>query len=93
MSIASKQVLVKPAFFVCDIQERFRPAIHEFTCMVATSRRLLEIARVRVRIIVSFNLSDEIMVHQAVQGSCIGYGAESQSLGIDRGGIGSLKAR
>jgi len=45
MSAASKQVLVKPAFFVCDIQERFRPAIHEFTCMVATSRRLLEIAR------------------------------------------------
>jgi len=45
MSTASKQVLVKPAFFVCDIQERFRPAIHEFTCMVATSRRLLEIAR------------------------------------------------
>jgi len=45
MSSASAQMLVKPAFFVCDIQERFRPAIHEFTCLVATSRRLLEIAR------------------------------------------------
>ena len=92
MSAASKQVLVKPAFFVCDIQERFRPAIHEFTCMVATSRRLLEIARVRVRIMVSFNLSDEIIVHQAVQGPCIGYRTETASLRHHGSGIGSHEA-
>jgi len=46
MLAVSKQIPLKPAFFVCDIQERFRPAIHEFPCVVATSRRLLEIARV-----------------------------------------------
>lgn len=48
MSSVDQQMLVKPAFFVCDIQERFRPAIYEFTCLVATSRRLLEVARVGV---------------------------------------------
>lgn len=44
-SSVDQQLLTKPAFFVCDIQERFRPAIFEFPSLVATSRRLLEIAR------------------------------------------------
>ncbi|CAG7848354.1 Isochorismatase domain-containing protein 1 [Serendipita indica DSM 11827] len=39
-----KKVLSRPAFFVCDIQDRFRNAIHQFPAVVATSRRMLAYA-------------------------------------------------
>ncbi|KAG8817949.1 hypothetical protein FRC19_010982 [Serendipita sp. 401] len=37
--------LIKPAFFVCDIQERFRSAIYGFPALVQTSKRMIEFAR------------------------------------------------
>lgn len=46
----------RPAFFACDIQERFRSAIYQFPSMAATSRRLVEFARVR-----GFSLSINVL--------------------------------
>ncbi|VVT45432.1 uncharacterized protein SAPINGB_P000748 [Magnusiomyces paraingens] len=37
---------LRPAIFICDIQERFRPAIFGFDEVVRTSRRVLEAARI-----------------------------------------------
>ncbi|KAG8798188.1 hypothetical protein FRC16_007767, partial [Serendipita sp. 398] len=37
--------LIKPAFLVCDIQERFRSAIYGFPALVQTSKRMIEFAR------------------------------------------------
>ncbi|KAI8867998.1 Isochorismatase hydrolase [Ramicandelaber brevisporus] len=42
--VSSKLAPSTTAFFVCDIQERFRSLIHAFPSVVATSKKLLETA-------------------------------------------------
>lgn len=34
--------IANPALFICDLQEKFRPAIHEFPRVVATTQKLLK---------------------------------------------------
>ncbi|PVG03586.1 Isochorismatase hydrolase [Serendipita vermifera] len=43
--IEAQKALSKPAFFVCDIQEKFAPAIYQFGSVVATSKRMLAFAK------------------------------------------------
>ncbi|KAI8921651.1 Isochorismatase-like protein [Entophlyctis helioformis] len=38
--------LASTAFFVCDIQERFRPLIHNFPSVVATAHKMIEAAKI-----------------------------------------------
>ncbi|KAF2751583.1 Isochorismatase hydrolase [Sporormia fimetaria CBS 119925] len=38
--------ITNPALFVCDLQEKFRPAIHEFPKVVATTRKLLKASQI-----------------------------------------------
>ncbi|KAH8704673.1 Isochorismatase-like protein [Phaeosphaeriaceae sp. PMI808] len=35
-----------PALFICDLQEKFRPAIHEFPKVVATAQKLLKATQI-----------------------------------------------
>lgn len=37
---------IRPAVFICDIQERFRPAIYAYDDVIRTSRRVLEAAQI-----------------------------------------------
>lgn len=46
MSVAITALRLKPAIFVCDIQDRFRSAIHCFPEVVATSRKILAAANI-----------------------------------------------
>ncbi|KAF1847430.1 Isochorismatase hydrolase [Cucurbitaria berberidis CBS 394.84] len=43
--MAHKRV-ANPALFICDLQEKFRPAIHEFPKVVATAQKLLKASQV-----------------------------------------------
>ncbi|KAF2278004.1 Isochorismatase hydrolase [Westerdykella ornata] len=38
--------ITNPALFICDLQEKFRPAIHEFPKVVATTRKLLKASQI-----------------------------------------------
>ncbi|KAF2030774.1 Isochorismatase hydrolase [Setomelanomma holmii] len=38
--------IANPALFICDLQEKFRPAIHEFPKVVATAQKLLKASQV-----------------------------------------------
>ncbi|PNS15252.1 Isochorismatase domain-containing protein 2 [Sphaceloma murrayae] len=38
--------LVKPVLFICDLQERFRNAIHEYDKVIATTQKMLHASRV-----------------------------------------------
>ncbi|KAF2821375.1 Isochorismatase hydrolase [Ophiobolus disseminans] len=38
--------IANPALFICDLQEKFRPAIHEFPKVVATAQKLLKASRI-----------------------------------------------
>lgn len=40
----SRQRLANPALFICDIQDKFRNAIHEFPRVVATSQKMIKAA-------------------------------------------------
>ncbi|OAK97260.1 Isochorismatase hydrolase [Phaeosphaeriaceae sp. SRC1lsM3a] len=42
----AQQRIANPALFICDLQENFRPAIHEFPKVVATAQKLLQASRV-----------------------------------------------
>ncbi|KAJ1335127.1 isochorismatase family protein [Microdochium nivale] len=44
--MAPRRRLERPAIFVCDIQEKFRPAIWEFDKMVLTTQKLLRAAKI-----------------------------------------------
>lgn len=46
MASAAAALKVRPAIFICDIQEKFRRAIFGFDELVSTSRRVLEAARI-----------------------------------------------
>ncbi|KAL5431448.1 hypothetical protein PMIN05_009528 [Paraphaeosphaeria minitans] len=35
-----------PALFICDLQEKFRPAIHDFSRVVATTQKLLRASQI-----------------------------------------------
>lgn len=45
MSEAPKRRMQRPAIFVCDIQEKFRNAIHEFDKVVLTTQKVLKAAQ------------------------------------------------
>ncbi|KAH7063810.1 isochorismatase domain-containing protein 2A, mitochondrial precursor [Paraphoma chrysanthemicola] len=38
--------IANPALFICDLQEKFRPAIHEFPKVVATAQKLLKASQI-----------------------------------------------
>ncbi|KAF2248144.1 Isochorismatase hydrolase [Trematosphaeria pertusa] len=38
--------ITNPALFICDLQEKFRPAIFEFPKVIATTQKLLRAARI-----------------------------------------------
>ncbi|EWC47062.1 hypothetical protein DRE_03824 [Drechslerella stenobrocha 248] len=38
--------IVRPALFICDVQERFQKAIYNFPAVVATTRKLLSVAEI-----------------------------------------------
>ncbi|PSN74049.1 Isochorismatase hydrolase [Corynespora cassiicola Philippines] len=38
--------IANPALFVCDLQEKFRPAIHEFPKVIATTQKLLQASQI-----------------------------------------------
>ncbi|KAK5118371.1 hypothetical protein LTR62_002885 [Meristemomyces frigidus] len=38
--------LASPVLFICDLQEKFRPAIHEFSRVVSTTQKLLRAAQI-----------------------------------------------
>lgn len=40
------QRIANPALFICDLQEKFRPAIHEFPKVVATAQKLLKASQI-----------------------------------------------
>jgi hypothetical protein len=46
MSAIKRLARVKPVFFLCDIQERFRPIIHNFPAVVHTADKLLKAAEI-----------------------------------------------
>ncbi|KAF2270152.1 Isochorismatase hydrolase [Lojkania enalia] len=38
--------ITNPALFICDLQEKFRPAIHEFSKVITTTQKLLKASQV-----------------------------------------------
>ncbi|KAF2677920.1 Isochorismatase hydrolase [Lentithecium fluviatile CBS 122367] len=38
--------ITNPALFICDLQEKFRPAIHEFASVIATTQKLLRASQI-----------------------------------------------
>lgn len=38
--------LKNPVLFICDLQERFRPAIHEFSKVIATTQKMLKASEI-----------------------------------------------
>ncbi|KAL2355901.1 Isochorismatase-like protein [Cryomyces antarcticus] len=38
--------LVNPALFICDLQEKFRPAIHEYEKVIATTQKMLKASKI-----------------------------------------------
>ncbi|KAL1588588.1 hypothetical protein WHR41_02712 [Cladosporium halotolerans] len=38
--------LLRPTLFICDLQEKFRPAIHEFPKVVSTTQKLLRASQI-----------------------------------------------
>lgn len=46
MSVTATALRMKPAIFVCDIQERFRSAIHNYPEVISTSKRILAAAKI-----------------------------------------------
>ncbi|GAB7339785.1 hypothetical protein MBLNU457_6338t1 [Dothideomycetes sp. NU457] len=43
---AATRRLVRPTLFICDLQEKFRPAIHEFAKVVATTQKVLKACKI-----------------------------------------------
>ncbi|KAF2106914.1 Isochorismatase-like protein [Lophiotrema nucula] len=37
--------ITNPALFICDLQDKFRPAIHEFSKVIATTQKLLQASK------------------------------------------------
>jgi len=40
--LAKTGLIRNPALFICDVQERFRPAIYEFPKVISTSKKMLQ---------------------------------------------------
>ncbi|KIW02432.1 hypothetical protein, variant 1 [Verruconis gallopava] len=38
--------LLNPALFICDLQEKFRPAIHEYGRVIATTQKMLKASKI-----------------------------------------------
>lgn len=38
--------ITNPALFICDLQDKFRPAIHEFPKVIATTQKLLKASQI-----------------------------------------------
>ncbi|TKX27349.1 isochorismatase-like protein 2 [Elsinoe australis] len=38
--------LVRPALFICDLQEKFRPAIHEYAKVISTTQKMLKASQI-----------------------------------------------
>ncbi|KAK6341293.1 hypothetical protein TWF696_008372 [Orbilia brochopaga] len=45
-NMSAEPRIVRPALFVCDLQERFQKAIYNFPAVVATTRKLLSVASI-----------------------------------------------
>ncbi|KAI8942142.1 hypothetical protein NX059_000231 [Plenodomus lindquistii] len=46
VSTMAQPRIPNPALFICDLQEKFRPAIHEFPKVVATAQKLLKASQI-----------------------------------------------
>ncbi|KAF2714663.1 Isochorismatase hydrolase [Pleomassaria siparia CBS 279.74] len=44
--MTARRRITNPALFICDIQEKFRPAIHEFPQVVKTAQKLLKASQI-----------------------------------------------
>ncbi|KAG9809301.1 hypothetical protein KCU68_g21319, partial [Aureobasidium melanogenum] len=44
--MAATRRLVKPALFICDLQEKFRSAIYEYGRVISTTQKLLKACQI-----------------------------------------------
>ncbi|KAF2791892.1 Isochorismatase hydrolase [Melanomma pulvis-pyrius CBS 109.77] len=44
--MAAQRRITNPALFICDLQEKFRPAIHEFPQVIKTAQKLLRASQI-----------------------------------------------